>query len=224
MKVDPPNPYLFSDEKDGNHISNILLIPNDVKKAIKKMKRAFNQGKITEERLAHSVKKILRAKYKVGLNNFKPIETKNLVAELNTVKDDYLIERSTAEAITLIKGGNSLPLPTDETLGFLSLGEADGTTFFKELEKELVLKVLPFSGDTATTLTAAKSVSTIVVGFHRSNESPWKASDFSKNELRLLNSLSKEHQLVLVPFVKPYALSKLSSLEDRFIPTSKKTL
>ncbi|MCH1517226.1 MAG: serine hydrolase [Flavobacteriaceae bacterium] len=194
--------------------NDILLIPNDVKKAIKKMKRAFNQGKFTEERLAHSVKKILRAKYKVGLNNFKPIETKNLVAELNTVKDDYLIERSTAEAITLIKGGNSLPLPTDETLGFLSLGEADGTTFFKELEKELVLKVLPFSGDTATTVKAAKDVSTIVVGFHRSNESPWKASDFSKDELRLLNSLNREHQLVLVPFVKPYALSKLSSLED----------
>ena len=31
------------------------------------MKRAYKQGKFDEKRLAHSVKKILKAKYKVGL-------------------------------------------------------------------------------------------------------------------------------------------------------------
>ena len=194
--------------------NDILLIPTDVKKAVKKMKRAFKQGKFTEARLAHSVKKILKAKYKVGLNAYQPIDEANLVAELNTIKDDYLIERSIEEAITLLKGRDFLPLPTDQPLGFLSLGEADGSVFRKALAKELDVKVLPHSDDSLTTLKAAEGLHTIVVGFHRSNASPWKASDFSKRELRLLDLLSEKHKLVLVPFVKPYALSKFSSLED----------
>ena len=194
--------------------NDILLIPNDVKKAIKKMKRAFNQGKFTEARLAHSVKKILKAKYKVGLNAFKPVEIDKLIADLNTPKDDYLIERSMAEAITLLKGNQSLPLTTEEAIGFISLGEADGTIFYSELAKELNLIPLQFSGNQVETLAKAEGLSTIVVGFHRSNASPWKASDFSISELRLLNELAQKHKVVLAPFVKPYALSKLSNLSD----------
>ncbi len=194
--------------------NDILLIPNDVKKAIKKMKRAFNQGKFTEARLAHSVKKILKAKYKVGLNAFKPVEIDKLIADLNTPKDDYLIERSMAEAITLLKGNQSLPLTTEEAIGFISLGEADGTIFYSELAKELNLIPLQFSGNQVETLAKAEGLSTIVVGFHRSNASPWKASDFSNSELRLLNELAQKHKVILAPFVKPYALSKLSNLSD----------
>jgi len=194
--------------------NDILLIPNDLKKAIKKMKRAFNQGKFTEARLAHSVKKILKAKYKVGLNAFKPVEIDKLIADLNTPKDDYLIERSMAEAITLLKGNQSLPLTTEEAIGFISLGEADGTIFYSELAKELNLIPLQFSGNQVETLAKAEGLSTIVVGFHRSNASPWKASDFSNSELRLLNELAQKHKVVLAPFVKPYALSKLSNLSD----------
>lgn len=194
--------------------NDILLIPNDLKKAIKKMKRAFNQGKFTEARLAHSVKKILKAKYKVGLNAFKPVEIDKLIADLNTPKDDYLIERSMAEAITLLKGNQSLPLTTEEAIGFISLGEADGTIFYSELAKELNLIPLQFSGNQVETLAKAEGLSTIVVGFHRSNASPWKASDFSNSELRLLNELAQKHKVILAPFVKPYALSKLSNLSD----------
>ena len=50
--------------------------------------------------------------------------------------------------------------------------------------------------------------------FHRSNENPWKASGFSKKERQLLAALSKNHKLILNVFVKPYALNKLSNLNE----------
>ena len=90
--------------------NDILLIPNDLKKAVKKMKRAFKQGQFTEERLAHSVKKILKAKYKVGLADFTPIPTKGIFEDINTARDDYLIHKSMGEAITLVKNDAVLPL------------------------------------------------------------------------------------------------------------------
>ena len=55
--------------------NDILLMSEMLKIGIAKIMDAYYEGKeITEERLAHSVKKILMAKYKVGLNKYKPME------------------------------------------------------------------------------------------------------------------------------------------------------
>ena len=50
-----------------------MLMSENVSIGISKIIEAYNKGEITEARLEHSVKKILMAKYKVGLNNYKPI-------------------------------------------------------------------------------------------------------------------------------------------------------
>jgi len=194
--------------------NDILLIPNDIKKATKKMKRAFKQGKFDEARLAHSVKKILKAKYKVGLAQPQQVELKGIAEDINTSKDDYLIRLAMGEALTLIQDKGVLPLSENETLGFLSLGDDEGEAFYTALAKERNVQRIHFTGDRSITIDAAKQLKTIVVGFHRSNANPWKASDFSSQERALLEELTSTHQVILVPFVKPYALSKLKNLED----------
>ena len=194
--------------------NDILLIPNDLKKAVKKMKRAFKQKKFTEERLAHSVKKILKAKYKVGLANFSPIPTANISQEINTPKDNYLIHKAMGEAITLVKNDAVLPLEGKEVVGFLSLGDANGEHFYQALAEGHILQRLTFTGDIPTLVNSAKNLSTIVVGFHRSNANPLKAADFSPKERELLNVLNEQHKVVLASFVKPYALSKLEGLSS----------
>ena len=69
---------------------------------------AYEKGDITEERLAHSVKKILQAKYKVGLNNYKPIKLYNLSKDLQRIEDDILYEDLMESAITVVKHKNDL--------------------------------------------------------------------------------------------------------------------
>ena len=194
--------------------NDILLIPNDIKKATKKMKRAFKQGKFGEARLAHSVKKILKAKYKVGLAKPQKVALEGIEEDINTTKDDYLIRLAMGEALTLVEDKGVLPLSEEETLGFLSLGDDDGEAFYTALSKERHLQRIHFTGESSITIEAAKNLKTIVVGFHRSNANPWKASDFSVQERALLEQLTSTHRVILVPFVKPYALSKLRNLED----------
>ena len=192
--------------------NDILLIPNDIRKAIKEMIDAFNQQKFTELRLARSVKKILKAKYKVGLADFSPIITEGIIEDVNTLKDDYLIHKAMGDAVTLVQNEAVLPLKNEEKIGFLSLGDASGEYFHRLLAKEQNLQRLTFNGNIASVLSAAEKYSTIVVGFHRSNASPWKASDFLLKERKLLAALNKKHKVILASFVKPYALSKLKDL------------
>ena len=51
--------------------NDILLIPKNIPKAHDLLVNAYREEVITEERLALSVKKILYAKYKVGLNKYQ---------------------------------------------------------------------------------------------------------------------------------------------------------
>ncbi len=88
--------------------NDVLLISEDIPKAHQLLVNAFREGIITEERLAHSVKKILYAKYKVGLNNYKPISTTYLIEELNTVWDDALYEEAMENALTVLKNDKAI--------------------------------------------------------------------------------------------------------------------
>ena len=194
--------------------NDILLIPNNVSTAIKKMKRAFKAKKLTEERLALSVKKILKAKYLVGLNNYNAVSKENLSAELNTIEDDYLIAKAMQAAITVVQNKNDiLPLSKEQTYGYIKLGDDTGSTFKNSLMQKLKIHTVDASLSNDKIIQALASYEKIIIGFHRSNASPWKASSFSKKEIQLLATLSKDHGIILDVFVKPYALSKIGNLE-----------
>ena len=194
--------------------NDILLIPNDVSVAIKKMKRAFKAKKITEQRLAHSVKKILKAKYLVGLNNNKEISSEFLSDNLNTNKDDYLIAKAMQAAITVVQNkNNALPLEKTTTYGYLKLGDDTGLDFRNSLSKEIKLHRVNESLSNSEIISNLKDYERIIIGFHRSNNNPWKASSFSKKEIQLISELAKSHTIILDVFVKPYALSKINTLE-----------
>jgi beta-glucosidase-like glycosyl hydrolase/CubicO group peptidase (beta-lactamase class C family) len=196
--------------------NDVLLISEDVPKAITKIIEAYNSGDVSEERLAYSVKKILQAKYKVGLNNFKPIETEHLVEDLNRIQDITLSEILFENAITVIKNKEDLlPIRTLEKkkIAYVKMGDDDGSVFFEELQK--YTKVHEVSADNLDELiTKLSAYNTVIIGFHRSNESPWKNYEFSDTELVWLYEIARTNKVILDIFVKPYALLNLSTIEN----------
>jgi len=60
--------------KAGN---DILLMPSDVAGTFVRIKKALKDSVLTETRINHSVKKILKAKYWAGLHTMKPIVQEN---------------------------------------------------------------------------------------------------------------------------------------------------
>ena len=86
--------------------NDVLLISKDIPLGIEKIKTAYDNLPIIKKRVEESVKKILKAKYKVGLTQKITIDTNNLQARLNTRKDTLLIEEAYSKSITLIKNNN----------------------------------------------------------------------------------------------------------------------
>ncbi len=196
--------------------NDILLMSENPKIGITKIMDAYYEGKITEERLEYSVKKILNAKFKVGLNHYKPIELNHLLEDLNRIKDDALYEDIIEDALTVVKNkANLLPLKRLETktIAYVKMGDDDGSSFLDELKK--YTKVHEVKAEKLDELlTQLKPYNTIIIGFHRSNQDPWKSYEFSDQELVWLYEIARTHTIVLDVFVKPYALSDLHSIEN----------
>lgn len=196
--------------KAGN---DVMLMSESVPLGIEKILKAYNDKEITEARLEHSVKKILMAKYKVGLNNYKPIGTYNLVNELNRLEDDLLYEELLENAITVVKNENdNLPLRRleNKNIAYVKLGDDDGSVFYNELKK--YAKVHEISADNLDQLIGKlNNYNTVIVGFHKSNANPWKSYKFKNKELVWLYEIARNNNVILNVFAKPYALIDLKT-------------
>ena len=196
--------------------NDILLISADTPKAIGKIVEAYNNNTITEERLAHSVKKILKAKFKVGLDNYANVATENLEADLNALDDYVLREEVIENAITVVQNKYGiLPIKNLEKkkIAYVKFGDDQGAPFLQAMQR--YAKVDEVSGDNlADLLENLKPYNTVIVGFHRSDATPWKAFKFTDKEKVWLYELGRVKDVVLDVFAKPYALLDLQTLTN----------
>ena len=195
--------------------NDILLMSSDISKGIKSIKKSIKKGKISEQRLARSVKKILKAKYKVGLNNYKSIETSNLIDDLNSISVTNLINKSIESIPTLIKNkSNVIPVKLDtESILNIQFGNSDGVIFNDYLNKFKKIKSIKASNintnDLNSLLTNHKL---IIVSFHMKSDTPWENMNkkFSDNEQDILKLIDEHDNKILASFTNPYALSQLN--------------
>ena len=187
--------------------NDVLLMPDDLDESTKSIKNAIKDGTITEKRLKYSVKKILMAKYKAGLHKNNKVDLKNIVEDMNSNIDKLLFEEITEKSITLIKNDNDiLPLKdVSSKIAFLEMGDSNSDEFFKMLNHYTKVDKVEYDSK-AELLRTLKPYKTVIVGFHKSNKSPFDPYKFSKTEIETLELLSKNKNVILDVFAKAYAL------------------
>ncbi|WDT68298.1 glycoside hydrolase family 3 protein [Cloacibacterium sp. TD35] len=196
--------------KAGN---DIMLFSQDVPNGKSLIKSALEKGEITENRLAESVKKILKTKYLLGLQNLKSLNPENINEDLNNASHAELSEKLYANAITLLKDEkNLLPLNCSETYYYLPLEEAPFQTFVENLNLGTTVKVI-----SKTEIAQIPENSTVIVGFHKDNSTAYKSYKISQESKDILAELSKKQNVILDVFGSPYALkdvdiSKISTV------------
>ena len=189
--------------------NDILLIPENIEKDLKAFKKAYNKKVITEERLSVSVKKILKAKYKLGLNDYKTLDEGDVALKINSISNDYLIRKSMQDAITLLKNDSSIPLSKQQKIGYLNLGDNDND-FYNLLSSELNISKINKSNNYYQA--EIDDYEFLIISFLKSNKSPWVNSEFSKSDIKIIETLSSKRKVILVTFTKPYNLSNPTAL------------
>ena len=197
--------------KAGN---DILLMSENVSKGVSSIINEYNTGSITEERLSYSVKKILKAKYKVGLNKFLPISTYDLDNDLNSISDEILNEKLVENSLTVIKNKeNIIPIKDlSERVGYLSFGNDSNTSFFSYLNKYSKVNYLS-NLDFTNVDDLISKYNTIIIGIHANSNTPWKSYKIKKEEINLINHISKKVNVILNVFGSPYSLNSFKNIK-----------
>ncbi len=188
--------------------NDVLLISEDIPKAIQKIVAAYYSGQVTEERLAYSVRKILQAKYKAGLHQYTPVNTINLVEDLNTVADEVLHHQLVEHSLTVLKNYKAvLPIKNLERkkIAYVAMGDDSGDAFYQELQKYATVDIVK-EAQLSDLIETLRAYNYVIIGFHKSNRSPWKKYKFTDKELVWLHEITRLNTTVLSVFARPYAM------------------
>ncbi|MDR2811091.1 MAG: serine hydrolase [Tannerellaceae bacterium] len=118
--------------------NDVLLAPATPITDFNAVKQAIEEGILDLKDVEARCLKILRYKYMVGLNHYKPIALQGLSGRINSPQAAWLAAKLNAEGITLLKNeADCLPLKEldKKKMAVLSLGETEGNVFQKMLNK-----------------------------------------------------------------------------------------
>lgn len=196
--------------------NDVLLYSQDVPKAKALIKEAVANGTISENEINRRVKKVLKAKYWAGLNEYKPIDTYKISDRLNTEKTKEVIEKLYADAITIASNKDDLlPFKQLDLKKFASLTIGDeGKEFSQYLNK--YTKVDHFTipkalGESAhyNLMKQLEDYDVVIVGLMGVTNSPQRAFGVAPGDIQLIKSLEKRQKVATVLFGNAYAAKAL---------------
>ena len=194
--------------------NDILLFAENVPLAVEKIGVAYQEGLISENRLAESVKKILHYKFKAGLNNYKPVEGINIHNDLNPKSNLDLQYQLYENAITVVKNQDAiLPIKNlNQKIAYVKMGDDTNSSFVSTLNKYTEVTEV-FDDNSDSLMTKLNDYETVIIGYHKSDKSWWKSPELSVSELQIINKIATQKKVILDCFAKPYSLSNISNFE-----------
>ncbi len=196
--------------------NDLLLIPHEVPETMDYFLKAIKDKKLTIERLDESVRKILKAKYWAGLQNYKPIALQNLHEDLNTKTDELLHRKLVENSITVLKNEDDIiPIQNldKQKIAYVKYGDANNTSFVTMLNKYAKVDVIS-GANTSNLLSKLKPYNLVIIGYHTSNLHPWKGFKFKKEDIAEIQHIAKVKKVILDIFASPYSLLDFTSFTN----------
>lgn len=195
--------------------NDILLFPENVPVAVKKIAEAYKNESVSEKRLSQSVKKILAYKYKAGLHHYKPIELKNLSEDLNKSEFEALNFKLFEQATTVLKNENEI-LPIKnldlQKIAYVKLGDDTHDEYLNTLRQYAEITEI-HDANIVDLNNKLKEFTTVIVGYHKA-DGAWKNHDFKERELVRLYEIARNNKVIVNIFAKPYSLLPITTFEN----------
>lgn len=199
--------------------NDILLLPPSVSTAVKSISEALKNGELNQAEIDNKVKKVLRAKYRLGLNEPVNISMSNIRSDLNDGYAGTLKAELYENAITAVRNkGNILPLPQTQGLATISIGQGTKTDFQRQLEAYSTNIDHYYTGHEMSSsrqrrwLGELKKYNNVVVSIHRMSKSARKGYGISKDAIDFIEKLQKQTNVVVVVFGSPYSLKYFDNI------------
>lgn len=196
--------------------NDILLYPESIAETVAKIKDAIDSKRISEKIIDDKVKRILQAKYWSGLSEYKPVDTNNLYADLNTEKSKELYRELCEASVTVVKNNNDLlPIGSvmDDKMASVSIGDGSSVAFQKMLSTYKPMRSYTFYEGPSSQAQISEMVgylepyNTIIVDVHGVTSNPKSNYGVTTGMVDFVNQLKQQNKkVILCLFGTPYSI------------------
>jgi beta-glucosidase-like glycosyl hydrolase/CubicO group peptidase (beta-lactamase class C family) len=202
--------------------NDMLCLPEDVATSIAKIREAIDSNKLSWNDVYSKCKKVLEYKYIYGVANVKPVDTINLVNDLNAGSDN--MRKVVAEnAITILNNKNEEFFPlTDENkkIAYIGIGIDSANAFSTRLKSDLKADAFYFDYQEnalrilSTVQLLKTRYSAVVIGVHNYNRYPANQFGISSYALDMIKQIQENNKTILFDFGNPYAIKNFCNADN----------
>lgn len=200
--------------------NDILEVSENSKRAIKLVRNAVRDGRISIERIDESVRKILIAKYWAGVYKRDTVNTQNVAAEVNRPESLALLQQLADASMTVLNGtGGIKALGKEKRTAVISIGTPGVTVFQRELGSLYKNSVFFSLDKNANANSVAKVVKElgmfdqVIIGIHDTRLRPGNGMVLSGDLKMLIRDMAGKNA-VFALFANPYNLAGLPGIEQ----------
>lgn len=203
--------------------NDMLCLPEDIKGSIKRIRKAIRKRHIKRDDFEARVKKVLQAKYNLGLNKIDTIKTENIVNEINAGTMDLKLAIA-QKAITLLKREVSNPFPIAvKRIAFVGFGLEKINAFANRMQQDYGAEIimLPYKGLTnnvsALVTSLKEKYDLIIIGIHNYSRRPANQFGISAAAYEGINAIQSQTPSVTFVFGNPYAIKNIEATSKTLV-------
>ncbi len=206
--------------------NDMLCLPGDVPMTMDKIFTAIKAKKIKWASINERVKRVLMAKYRLGLAHWHASDSSGLADDLN--KDVPELYRKCAEnALTLLRAKDlyGVPLKTgnSQKVAYIGFGLTEDNAFARRMRDDYHAQVFYFDyGLDSVKAAAALALiharfDVLIIGLHNFNRYPANDFGISAAALRLMTQLNQQKMAVSFVFGNPYAVKYVCDAKNLLV-------
>lgn len=199
--------------------NDILELSQNSARAIDMVLQAIRQDRIPQSTVDARVKKVLAAKYWLGLHQQAPVAFDGLYEGLNRRTSYALNQRLADAAVTQLKSDSLIRhLDYNRRTAIISIGTSEITPFQEALERRFdnhlhyVLPANASANDVAAVARELRRFSQIIVALHDTRARPRSELNYNSTVRLFINELANLNSVFCV-FANPYSLAGLPGIE-----------
>lgn len=183
--------------------NDMLCLPESVPDAIDAIKNAISQKRLSWNDINNKVKKVLLSKYDLGLSNWKPVDTADLVKDLNR-KTNQIVYEVARKTITVVNGSPVISASAKK-IAYIGIGATEPNVLSESLKNSRNADnyFIAYSDSTGKAASIVSSViegnyDAVVIGIHGFSLKPMNNYGITDTVLQLWNQLQFKNPVTLV--------------------------
>ncbi len=200
--------------------NDILELTQNSVRAVAAIRKAIRKGVINKKEFFDKVKKVLAAKYAVGLNHLQEIQETNLYADLNSEESKSLNQQLTDAAITLLKGDTAIQsLNFNKKTALLAIGTDKVLPYQLGLQKWFANNTVFTAPKTASAeeldqlMAQLKTYDQVIVGVFDTRTRPYSKLDYNSNLKGFVTNVAALNNSIISVFANPYTIATINGME-----------